>query len=198
MRGPGIEVELEPRGPRVAVARLTDGAGVQEPPAGLVQRELGALGGNRAVQLAVRQRDGESDMTVSDEHERRDRQLECRQRRLLADHVLPDRITRARVEELGAVDLRLRLEALEVGTVLVEEHGPRPRRDSRSVGTELLEVEAPEDPEIVVADEAELRPLADDLDHLVRARAVTDEVSEAPELVRGVGVDRFEDSLEPV
>jgi hypothetical protein len=102
------------------------------------------------------------------------------------------------VEELGAVDLRLRLEALEVGAVLVEEHRPRPRRDSRSVGAELVEVEAPEHPEIVIADEAELRPLADDLDHLVRARAVTDEVSEAPELVRGVGVDHFEDSLEPV
>jgi hypothetical protein len=137
-------------------------------------------------------------VAVPDEHERRHRQLERRQRRLLADHVLPDRIARARVEELRAIDLRLRLEALEVVAVLVEEHGPRPRRDSRRVGAELVEVEAPEHPEIVVADEAEPCPLADDLDDLVGARAVADQVAEAPELVRRVGVDRFEDSLEPV
>ena len=50
----------------------------------------------------------------------------------------------------------------------------------------------------MVADQAERRPLADDLDHLVRARAIADEVAEAPELVRMVGVDRFENSLKPV
>jgi len=50
----------------------------------------------------------------------------------------------------------------------------------------------------MVADEAQLRPLADDVDHLVRARPVADEVAQAPELVRRVGVDRLEDGLERV
>ena len=100
--------------------------------------------------------------------------------------------------ELGALGLRLGLEALEVGAVLVEQDGLRPARARRRVGRELVEVEAPEHAEVVVADEADRGPLADDLDHLVRARAVADEVAQAPERVRRVGVDRLEDGLERV
>ena len=137
-------------------------------------------------------------MAVADEHERRDGHLESGQGRLLADHVLPDRVARARVEELGAIGLRLRLETLEEGAVLVEQHCLRPPHDRSRVRAELLQVELPEDAEVVVADEARLRPLADDVDHLVRARPVADEVTQAPELVRRVGVDRLEDGLERV
>ena len=57
---------------------------------------------------------------------------------------------------------------------------------------------APEDAEVVVADEADLRAAPDLLDHLVRPRPVADEVTEAPDLVRRVGVDRLEDGLERV
>ena len=102
------------------------------------------------------------------------------------------------MEELGAIDLRLRLEALEEGAVLVEQDGPRPPHDRSRVRAELLQVEPPEDAQVVVADEAQVRALADDGGHLVRARPVADEVAQAPELVRRVGVDRLEDGLERV
>ena len=69
---------------------------------------------------------------------------------------------------------------------------------ARRVGRELVEVEPPEDAEVVVADEADRGTLANDGDHLVRARPVADEVAQAPQLVRRVGVDRLEDGLERV
>jgi hypothetical protein len=48
----------------------------------------------------------------------------------------------------------------------------------------------------VVADEADPRPRAHRVDAFVRARAIADEVAEAPQLRRRVGVDRLEDGLE--
>jgi hypothetical protein len=102
------------------------------------------------------------------------------------------------VVELGAVDPGLGLQALEIGAALVQENGSRPAGDGRSIGRELVQGEPPEDPEVVVADEADPRPLANDLDHLVGPRPVADQVAEAPELLRRVGVDRLEDGLEPV
>jgi hypothetical protein len=193
----GFEVELEPGGTRVAVARLPDRAWVQEP-ARVVERRLGPVWRGRPAQVSICERDRERDMAVADEHERRDGHLERGQGRLLADHVLPDRVARACVEELGAIDLRLRLEALEEGAVLVEQHRARPPHDRSRVRAELLQVEPSEDAQVVVADEAQLRALADDVGHFVRARPVADEVAEAPELVRRVGVDRLEDGLERV
>ena len=118
-------------------------------------------GATAPLEVAVRERDRERDVAVADEHERRDGHLERGQGRLLADHVLPDRVARARVEELGAIDLRLRFESLEEGAVLVEQHRPRPPHDRSRVRAELLQVEPSEDAQVVVADEAQLRALAD-------------------------------------
>ena len=81
---------------------------------------------------------------------------------------------------------------------IVEKHGLRPVRRDRGVERELVDVQRPDHAEIVVADETHLGPAANLLDHLVRPRPVSDEVSEAPDLVRRIGVDRLEDGLERV
>src|SRR5207249_2866943 len=100
----GGEIQLEPGGPRVAVARLADRAGVQKPAAG-VQPDLRSARREVALEAPGRERERERDVTVPDEDDRCDRPLERIARGLLGDHVLPDRIPRARVIELGAFDL---------------------------------------------------------------------------------------------
>jgi hypothetical protein len=71
-------------------------------------------------------------------------------------------------------------------------------RGDRRVGGELIELQCPDDAEIMVAHEADLRPATDLLDDLVRPRPVPDEVAEAPDLVGRGCVDRIEDGLERV
>ena len=56
------------------------------------------------------QRERERDVAVSDEHERRGRLEQREARDLLAEHVVPDRIARAAVEELGSGPRRRRLQ----------------------------------------------------------------------------------------
>src|SRR5919201_5203684 len=64
------EVEHEVGGARVAVARLADGAGVEdEAPAR--QADLRAAGDGRAVDRAVLEHEDESDVAVADEDDRR-------------------------------------------------------------------------------------------------------------------------------
>ena len=147
---------------------------------------------------AVDDPDGQGDVTVADQDERGHGRLEGVASRQLVDHVLPDRVARARVEELGALDLRLRREALEIRAVLVEEHGLGPARRHGRVRCEVVQVEPAEDAEVVVADQADALPLADELRRLVRSRPVADEIAQAPDLVRGVGVNRPEDRFECV
>ena len=113
------------------------------------------------------------------------------------EDVLPDRVARARVEEADAFALAARLERLEV-RARPPARGPRPssaRADGR-VGREDLEVEPPEDGEVVVSYQADVRPLGHDGAAAVRARAVADEVAQAPDLVGRVPVDRLEHRLE--
>src|SRR5205823_8252417 len=59
VRKPPVEIQQEPRGPRIAVTRLAHGARVQQPPP--LQLELDAFGrdatGNPAVRKGQRQRD---------------------------------------------------------------------------------------------------------------------------------------------
>jgi hypothetical protein len=102
------------------------------------------------------------------------------------------------VVELGAVGLRLGRETLEKRAVLVEQNGLRPAGTGRGVRRELVEIEAPQDSEVVVADQADPGSLTYELDHLVRPWPVPDEVADAPDLVRRVGVDCLEDGLERV
>ena len=82
--------------------------------------------------------------------------------------------------------------------MLVEQDGPRPAGADCRVRRELLEVECSEDSEVVIAHEGDRGALPNERDDLVRPRSVPDEVAEAPQGVRGVGVDRLEDGLERV
>ncbi len=76
----------------------------------------------RALELVALERYGKRHVAVADEDERRLGQLERRQRRLSAEHVLPDGIARARVKELRLVKASLRLEALEPAPRLLVEN----------------------------------------------------------------------------
>ena len=82
--------------------------------------------------------------------------------------------------------------------MFVEEHRLRPVRGDRGVERELVDVQGPDDAEIVVPDETHVRAAPHLLDRLVRPRPVPDEVAEAPDLVWRVGVDCLEDGLERV
>src|ERR1700675_4104343 len=105
---PLVEIEQQPGRARIAVTGLADGAGIEQPPA--VQRDLGAPGCRPAADAAVVRGDRQRDVAMPDEDERRVRELERRVRRLLCQHVLPDRVARARVEQVDAIDLTERLQ----------------------------------------------------------------------------------------
>src|ERR1051326_6672022 len=102
-------VELEPGRARIAVARLPDRAGIEEP--ATVELKLRPHGGETAVKVVISQPDRQRDVAVSDEHEGRLGREQAEVRRFGAEHVLPDGIARARVEELRALRHGLRLEA---------------------------------------------------------------------------------------
>ena len=86
---------------RVPVTRLADRAGVEQPAlAGEV--DLGAFLAQGERQLLGAE--AERDVTVPDEHERLLGRLEREERDLGREHVLPDRITWARVVELRALE----------------------------------------------------------------------------------------------
>src|SRR5207302_10936185 len=77
----GVEVEDEVGGARVAVARLADGARVEEE-APARQVDLRAAGHGRAVDRPVLEHDGEGAVAVADEDARRGGAAAGRPRRL--------------------------------------------------------------------------------------------------------------------
>ena len=89
---------------RVPVTRLADRAGVEKPAlAGEV--DLASLPRpERKIELLGAE--AERDVAVPDEHERLLGRLEREERDLGREHVLPDRVTGARVVELRAVEHR--------------------------------------------------------------------------------------------
>ena len=138
----------------------------------------------------------ERDVAVPDEDEllRRRRQAGVGDAR--GEDVLPHRVARARVEEPDALALAPGLQRLEERTRLRLEVLGRPGVADGRVGREDLEVEAAEGGEVVVSYQAHVRPLRHEGAAAVRARAVADEVAQAPELVGRVPVDRLEHRLE--
>ena len=96
----GVEVEKEPRGAGVSIARLADRAGIEKP-AFAGQVDLSALLTKRQRELL--RAEAKRDVAVPDEDERLLGRLERQERDLGRKHVLPDRVARARVEELRAV-----------------------------------------------------------------------------------------------
>ncbi len=89
-----------------------------------------------------------------------------------------------------------RLELPEERARVVLEHLPGPARAHARVVREDVDVDLPEDGEVVVADEADVGALGDEAAALVRTRPVPYEVTQAPDLVRRLGIDRFEHRLE--
>src|SRR5205814_10164423 len=108
---PPLEVEQQPCGTWVAVAGLANRARVQQPAS--VQLNAEPVWRDPADDLLAVEEERERDVAVSDQHERRVRELERRPRRLLREHVLPDRVACAGVEEIDTVQLRGRPQSLE-------------------------------------------------------------------------------------
>src|SRR4029077_17289919 len=193
-----IEVEYEIGGAWVAVARLTDGAGVEQR-LYVGELELGASCGEATVEVAVlRLDDAKRDMAVSDEDERRACNLDRRERGLVAEDVLPDRVAGRPVVEGDAVRGALGLERFEERARLLVEHVARPAGCDPGFSAELQEIDRPEDAQVVVARETDFRAVRDQRAALVPPRPVSDEVAEAPELVRRLRLDRCEDRLQRV
>src|SRR5213078_797921 len=98
--------------------------------------------------------------------------------------------------ERHARPLALRRERVEVRARLRGEDAERPERGRGRVAAELAQVDGPPHGEVVVPAQADRGPRLDRRAALVRVRPVADEVAEAPELVRRVGVDRRQYRLE--
>jgi STE24 endopeptidase len=190
------EVKQQIGGARVAVARLSDRARVDEPTSGRVEIELGRSGSEAAVQLCVVERKRERDVAVADEDERLVGREDRCGRNLCGHHVLPHGVAWTRVVEPDVAAARRRLERLEEVAVRVLEHGGRPARTRGRVGLKLGKVELPEGCEVVVPDEAEVGPLAHERATSVRLRPVAYEVPEAPDDFRGLAVDRLQHRFE--
>jgi STE24 endopeptidase len=100
------------------------------------------------------------------------------------------------VEEADPVAFSCRLERFQERRLLGLEHRGRPAGAQRGVRSERGEVEPTEDGEVVVSYQADVRPLGHEGAAAVRARAVADEVAEAPDLVGRVPADRLQYRLE--
>ena len=102
------QVEVEPCGAGVAVARLADRTRIEEPAAAELRAR--AVGSEPAAKRVVDQADRQRNVAVADEDDGIRRLDERRVRGFRAQHVVPHRIERARVEELAPVHARARLE----------------------------------------------------------------------------------------
>src|SRR5581483_8669793 len=188
----GGEVEEQERRARVAVPRLAHRARVQEP---TLAGQIGFRAGERRAEdeLAAL-RVGDRDVAVPDEDDLR------RDQRLWTEHVLPDGMAGARMEELDACPLGARLEPREVAVPLVLERRARPPCGGGGLRAEVGEVDVgrAEHPQVVVPCKADRRTTRHRRAALVRARPVPDQVAQAPHLVRLRSVDRVEHGLERV
>jgi Zn-dependent protease with chaperone function len=193
----GVEVEQEPGGAGVTVSGLTDRARVQEP-APVTEVDLGA--GRRVVALraAAVEAERERDVAVSDENEGRLGGLERGEGDGGGENVLPHRISGARVVELGAGAGGGGAERRQEARRLRLEHAARPPGRERSVRLEEVEVELAERGQVVVPDEGDVQPVGDPRVAAIGARPVPYEVTEEPELVERLGVDRLEHGVEGV
>ncbi len=119
---PRLGVEGEPCGPRVAVARLADAAGVEQPAAlcdveGRARGDLGALG--RIHVAVVVGAEAERDVGVADHRDARRLARDALARLLGPQDVLPDRVPRRGVIDGDLARLVGRLEALEEGAGVI-------------------------------------------------------------------------------
>jgi hypothetical protein len=92
----------------------------------LVEARVGSAGRHASFERLAVQNQRSGDMCVPDQDERRVRQRQRLERDQLGQDVLPDRVARTAVEELGALDLRGRLERPEEATRRVAQLLGRP------------------------------------------------------------------------
>ena len=114
----------------------------------------------------------------------------------LREHVLPDRVPRARVVHRDVVLERLRLQGLEVPARLLLEDGCRPPGADSRIYREVVEVEPSEDTQVVVSYQADVGAFGHERAAAIRPRPVAHQVAEAPDGVGGVVGDRIQDSLQ--
>ena len=154
------------------------------------------FGSQTAFGAVAGQPEREREVAVPDENEVAFHLAQALVGYLDREHVLPHGIPRARMEERRVRARARRLELPEEGARVVFEHLPGPARAHARVVREDVDVDLPEDGEVVVADEADVGALGDEAAALVRTRPVPYEVTQAPDLVRRLGIDRFEHRLE--
>ena len=137
-------------------------------------------------------------VAVSDQNDGRLGGLERGQRDGRGEHVFPHGVPRARVVELGAWARRGGAERGQEGRRLRFEHAAGPPGRERRVGLEEVEVELAERSQVVIPDERDVQPPGDMFVAAIGARPVPYEVTEEPELVERLGVDRLEHGVEGV
>jgi hypothetical protein len=190
-------LQHEVRSPRIAVSRLPDRAGVQQP-ASRVELDDRFVRGDTSSEHVTFQADRKRHVAVSDEDKRSGRRLEGPPGGLLAEDVLPNRISGAGVEERNAVTAAARPElGKELPRVRLE-HFLRPPGRRSGLPGEVVDRKRAEHDEVVVAREADVRTARDRAAALVGLRPVSDEVTEAPELIRLLLGDGREDGVERV
>ena len=191
-----LAIEQQPGRAGVAVSGLADGAGIEEPAA--LQLDLGSARRETAEYLPAVERDRKGDMAVTHEHERGIGELQRRARGLLRQDVLPNRISRAGVEEVDPLGLSGGPEALEKGARVLRQHLRRPEGRGGRFVVEVADRELTEDDEVVVADEAAIGSALHRVAALVGQGAVPNRVPEAPDGVHVLGIDLREHRLEGV
>jgi Zn-dependent protease with chaperone function len=197
-RATRVQVEYEVRRAGVAVARLSHRAGVEDPAAVAGDVQLGPSGGDGRLEPLLGQAERERHVAVPDEEDARLRGGERGEGGEWGQHVLPDRVARARVIE-GEIVLHrlcLGLQRLEEAACPVLEDVGGPACDRGRVHGEVFEVQSSKHPEVVVSYQANVGVLLDEPAAPVRPWAVTDEIAEAPDFVRFVVANRLEDSFQ--
>ena len=201
-RRPVVGVELQPGGARVAVARLADAAGVEQPGALVeVEQRRRRPPGRRARSRGRAPPSGRVKKSATCEWPIRPIRSAWASRPGFGlvdrEHVLPDRVARGGVEEAEAVVRERRREAAR-GTRSSPRSAPLAGPLDRHLRglREGRDVERAEHRQVVVADQADLAALADQRRAGVGIGAVADQVAEAPDLLDAGRLDRREDGLE--
>ena len=111
-------------------------------------------------------------------------------------HVLPDGITRAAVEQVRSGSGSARRELSEPGPLIPRQLvGRPPCHDCGALGEHVGRDQA-DGSEVVVAGQADRGALTNQVDAGTRVRPVPDQVTEAPDLVGAGRFNRLEDGLE--
>ena len=192
---PASRVEQQPGGARVAVARLSDGARVEQllaPERHLLPR-LGLAALERVV---VAQSERELHVAVADEREIGGLSAQRGVGDVGRQDVLPDGVADRAVEERDAFARALGREVREQLELGGRQHAARPACGHAGIGGELRDVEHAGDDEVVVAAQADGGALAHERQALARLAAVADDVAEAPELVDALLAGVLEHGLE--